>query len=336
MKIRFNLLVAVCISISICGCAGKYKNNVDFNASEPIRVAVLPFVQVDGKDQTIEPDSSLLIDDVSLLSSKQKGTPAMFVRNLVQNELTKSGLDIVSPAVVDSNLSHKGFDNLKKNPPFELDKVRRASPQDICSNVVSCDAVLYGKITRWSRNYYGIQSVNTVGIDLKLLSAKDGKVLFSSSAEDSDSRGITKGPTGFSDLVIEPIKGLDSAIITELARRVTAKMISPLQVQNRPEFLASAPPAIFASAHDVADGRLSQDGALTVVALGNSKNFASFSIGNVIENLPMVEKDNGHYIGKYFPLPNDAFNELPVTVSLRDQFGRTTAQKIGTANVSLR
>ncbi len=330
-KFLYNFISAATI-IFLTACSGKYKSKLDFSASESIRVAVLPFIQVNEKNETIEPDHEFLIDKVSTSLSE---TPSVYVKKLVQNELRSSGLDILPSALIEANLSHKGFDDMTKLPPIDVDKANKASATQLCSEVFSCDAVLYGKITRWSRSYYGIQSVNTVGIDIKLVSAKDGRVMFSSSAEDSDSRGISKGPTGFSDLVIAPLEGLDNKIIIDLARKVVKKMVSPLMVENRPEFLDSFAPAIYASAHDASAGSIKRKIPLTVLAFGSPNDTASFSIGNVIENIPMVEKDKGHYIGKYFPLPSDTFSNQSIYVALTDEFGRATRQKISTATVSL-
>lgn len=331
-----NKLLISISTLFLCSCSGIYKSKLDFSAAESIRVAVLPFVQVNEEDEAIEPESDFLIDDVSVVSYKLTETPAVYFRKLVQNELNNTGLDVLSPAVVDSNLSHNNFDDMTRVPPVNADKARRASAQELCSKVFSCDAVLYGKIKRWSRRYYGIQSVNSVSLEIKIISAKDGRELFSSIAEDSESRGISKGPTGFSDLVIAPIEGLDNKIITGLAQKVVKEMLTPLKIDNRPEFLNSTAPAIFASAHDATKGVVSKDDSLTVLVFGSSKDIASFSIGNVIENVPMVEKDRGHYIGKYFPLPNDSFSNQNVFVALTDEFGRTTKQRIGTASISLK
>lgn len=334
-KLLIRQLAMVAALIILVSCSGKYKHKLDFNASEPIRVAVLPFIQVDKNGQIIEPDNDFLIDDISLVSSKLKETPAVYVKKLVQNELRSSGLDIISPGTIESNLAHNGFDDMSKVPPIALNKVHQADPRDLCSKLFSCDAVLYGKITRWDRSYYGLETVNALAIELRLVSGKDGSVLFSSSAEDSDRRGITKGPTGFSDLLIEPVKGLDNQIILDLAQRVVRKMLAPLKVENRPEFLNSSPPAIYASAHDAPGGKLKKGQPLTVVAFGSANDAASFSIGNIIENIPMVEKEKGHYIGKYFPLPNESFEDQDVYVALTDEFGRTTRQKLGTSKVAL-
>ncbi|MCO6431095.1 MAG: hypothetical protein J5J00_09565 [Deltaproteobacteria bacterium] len=319
----------------LSGCVGKFKHELGFNPGEPIRVAVLPAAQVDEKGQVMEPDNDYLIDNVALISARLKETPAAFVRNLVQNELTKSGLDLVSPAVVDANLSHSGYDDLKANPPYNLEKILNSDPKEICSRVLSCDAVVYTKITDWDRNYYGIQTVNSVGVEITIVSASDGRVLFRTTASDSESRGLTKGPTGISDVVLEPIRGLDNEIITDLARRTVSKMLAPLKVENRPEFLQSSPPAIYASAHDARGGTLSTSEPLIVVASATPKQDMFFSIGNIIENIPMVERDSGHYIGKYLPLSTDSFNDQPVYVAVTDQFGRVTKQKIGTGAISL-
>ena len=335
MKRIKNIILILLISCALISCSGKYVSKLDFSASESIRVAVLPFVQVDEKDRLITPDRDYLIDDISVVSYKLKDSPAVFVQKLVQDELRNTGLDVLSPALVVANLSHHGYDDMTQNPPINLEKSRNSDPKEICTNVVSCDAVLYGKITKWKRSYYAIQSVNTVAVDIKIISAKDGKVLFSSFAEDSDSRGITKGPTGISNLVIEPIQGLDNKIITELAKKVVRKMLSPLKMDNRPEFLESSAPSIYASAHDAPGGVIKKTEPLTVLMFGSSKDTATFSIGNTIENIPMVEKDSGHYIGKYFPLPKDNFSNQNVYVALTDNFGRTTKQKIGTAAISL-
>ena len=276
----------------LSACAGTYKNSVNFNPREPIRVAVMPFAQVDSQGKFVTPDASLLIDNVELISSHLKETPSEFVEGLVEAELERSGLDVISPASVDAKLLHSGFG--KPDLSYDLEKVFSASPNEICDELLGCDAVLYGKITEWSRSYYAIQSSSSVGIELKMVSARDGRVLFTSQARDSDSRGLTKGPTGFSDLVIEPLKGLDNQIITDLARKMVPTMLASLMVSNRPEFLNSSPPAIYASADDRPTGAMSSKDSLQVLLFGTPKLNASFSIGEVVRHVPMAEKDPAH------------------------------------------
>ena len=321
-------------ALILTSCAGSYKSQVKYNPLEPLRVAVLPFSQVDEAGKFVAADATLAIDDVALVSSELKGTPATILQQSVLNALSETALDVVSPGLVDAQLSHRGFLN-QSTMEIDPNKVFGATPSLICNDLLSCDAILYGKVTKWDRSYYGIQSVSTVGLNLRLVSARDGTELFTVDAEDSDSRGITKGPTGFSDLVIEPIRGLSNEIIVDLAKRLVTKALAPLTLDERPEFLNTPPPAIFASSHDANGPLLDRNSPLTVVMLGSGGSIATFSIGNQIENIPMVETTEGHYIGEYYPLSTDLFQSEPVTVRLVDSVGRETSQKVGKGSVTL-
>lgn len=309
----------------LSGCAASYDASVNFNPAQPIRIAVLPFAQVDDKGAFVTPDASLLIDNVGLVSSQLKQTPAQFMQSSIQSELSKASLDIIPPALVEAVLVHNGFDKNGANPvSVDLAKVFAADPAQICPKILACDAVMYGKVTNWDRSYYGIQSVSTIGLDLTIVSASTKKVLFHSSAKDSDSRGLTKGPTGLSNLVLEPLKGLDSAIITELAQKVAERSVAPLDLKQRPEYLKTAAPIIVASAHSAPNGLIPRGGKLTVISYGTPGHAAFFSIGNVVTGMPLVERAPGHYVGEYIPAPGDSFEKQSVTVTLRDDFGRST------------
>jgi hypothetical protein len=336
MRIVSTISIALLTIISL-GCGGTFKPQLNFNPSEPIRIAVLPFAQVDEQGQLAQVDESLLIDNVSLVSSKLKQTPAQFVQGLTQTELSKASLDVIPPALVDAELIHAGYGVVGTNPvKMDLAKVFAADPTTLCSKVLSCDAVLYGKVTSWDRSYYGVQAVATVGVQLKLVSARTKKVLYEIDARDSDSRGITKGPTGFSNLVIEPLKGLDNEIITDLARNVIDKSIEPLSNRHRPEFLTTSAPFIIASAHDAPSGAIAKTGTLTVVAFGSAGNTASFDLGTTAQGIPMLERAPGHYIGEFVPLESDSFKDQAITVTLKDSFGRITSQRIATSTISYR
>lgn len=332
-RIMKQLPLGLLFAAMLSACSGTYENKVEFNPQEHIRVAILPFVQVNSKGEIINPDPKLLIDEVDVISSELKETPAEYVSKLVHKELERSGLDVISPVAVEAKLLHNNFG--KPDLSIDIPKALAAAPRDLCDQLLGCDAILYGKVKEWDRSYFAIQSSSTVAIELKLVSARDGKVLFSSDAKDSDSRGLSKGPTGFSDLVLEPLKGLDNKILTDLARRMVVKMLAPLAVSNRPDFLNTSPPAIYASAQDQPDGLVSHAGSLKVLAFGTPNRTASFSVGDIVQHVPMVQKDDGHYIGEYFPLPSDSFQNQPLYVFLTDDFGRTTRQKVGNIALSL-
>lgn len=328
---RMLTALAGLVLTSLAACSGSYRQSLDLDPHEPLRVAVLPFAVVDKQGNVADLKSELLIDNVALVSSKLEEAPPNFLRNLVIRGLERTDLDLIPQKVVDNAFHHRAF---SEKGVLDLKRIYGLSPQEL-GDLLDCDAVLFGRVTEWSRNYYAVQTVATISFDLKLVSAKSGKVLFSSAAEDSESRGLTKGPTGWTSLVLEPVKGLDNEIVSELARRMVDKSIAPLLVDKRPEVLQSIPPSIFASSHDARNGAIPHGSRLVVLALGTSKQTATFSIGNVVVNVPMVEQDEGHYLGEYYPLPTDRFQDEVVSVTLTDSFGRMTSQKIGYGKVSL-
>jgi len=296
---------------------------------------VLPFAQVDSNGQVVAAEEDLLIDNIGIVSSKLKQTPADFVQGLVQTELSRASLDVVAPAVIEAGLAHGGY-AVPSSKPVKLDlaKILTLNPKEFCSTIASCDAVLLGRVTTWDRSYYGLQTINTVGLKLKLVSARSNKVLFESFAQDSDGRGLSKGPTGFSNLVLEPIKGLDNEIITTLAAQVVKKSLEPLNARKRPEMLASAPPSIIAAAHDAASGVISTGNRLTVVFVGTPGLLGTFSVGSFAIGIPAVERSPGRYIGEFVPLSSDSFRDQLVTVSLQDAVGRITQKELALTKVS--
>lgn len=333
-KLSLSIRNAAFLSLLLTiGCAGSYKQALDFNPGEPLRVAVLPFVTVDDKGQVTTDEGRLLIDNVGLLSTKQEETPPQIVRRLVLGELGKTSLDIVAPPLIDLDLPHHGF--ALPDGKLDMKKVLATSPKELCEKFLNCDAVLYGRIVKWDRSYYAVQSVSTVGVDLKLVSARDGKTLYSAVAEDSDSRGLTKGPTGFSDIVIEPIRGLDSDIIVDLSRKVVKKMVEPLNVKSRPVFLEAAPPSIFAVSHDGPNGVVDRGNPVRIVMFASDGQSASFSIGSAVEKIPMIERSPGHYYGEYVPLPSDSFDSQTVKATLTDKYGRSTEQAVESKRLTL-
>ena len=325
-------LCVFCIVPLLSGCSTKYVNTLAFDPREPLRVAVLPFLHGDATGAAAPLDDSLWIDNVSVVSSKLRQPPERFVRKLVLDGLQRSGLDVLPANSISGTLVHSGFG---LGHEIDLLRVHAAAPRELCL-LLGCDALVYGKLTRWERSYYAIQSVSTVGVELKLVRGVDGAVLFSSSATDSDSRGVTKIPTGFSDLVLEPIRGLDNEIIVDLSRRLVRKMLLPLTVEERSAALASDAPVIEAVVQTAVDGVVSRDRPLAVALSGSPGHRAFFSIGSAFENVPMVEREPGHYLGELYPLPSDRFENQPLRVVLTDAFGRETRSELSRTLLSLR
>lgn len=328
-----RLLVLALVLPILGGCSASYRRELSFDPSEPLRVAVLPFYQLDDTGMVLTERSDVyLIDHIPGVSRTAEESPAAFVQGLFETELRQSGFDLVPRGAVEAALLHGGF---RSSAGIDLASMLKARPDDLC-RTIQCDALLYGRVTKWDRSYYVLQSVNTVGLDVRLVRAVDGLTLFEAMSEDSESRGLSKGPTGYTSLVLEPIRGLDTDIIVELASNVVAATVEPLRRHREDAAAEVSPPLIYASSHDAADGRIAPDARLVVLAFGTPQASAAFSIGDRILDVPMFETLPGHYVGEFYPLAGDTFHDQEVVVSLRDKFGRSIEQRATRRTVSLR
>lgn len=332
MKIR-RFAISTTITL-VAGCSGTYQHKIDFDRDYPLRVAVLPFYQVDGSGKFVEDDGSIAIDQLPAFSDVEKEAPPEYLRKLVQSEIVGTSLDPITPIIVDRNLSHSGYTK-PRSLDLDLQRIIQVPPKELCTRILSCDAIMYGKVTNWDRSYYGIQAVSRVGFELKVVSAKSGKVVFETTAYDSDGRGILKGPTGFSDLVVAPLEGLDNSVITGLAKRVVRKAIEPLKVPTKEQLEERSPPSIFAATHDAFSGVLKRDQVLTVLIFATSASTATLSIGSAVKDIPIIERSPGHYVGEYHPSKSDAFVNAPVSVALVDKLGRRASLQIGRGELTL-
>jgi hypothetical protein len=318
-------LLILCALLSI-SCSAKTITRLNFNPAEPLRVAVLPFAAKDATgaySALLEGD--LLIDKVGIVSSELETSPLQIMRRAVIADLTRTGLEIVNTQLIDIELPHHGFAHADGS--LNLDKLYRTSAVALCTQFTDCDAVLFGVVKDFSRSYYGIESVNSVSLELRLVSGRNESVLYEASGADSERRGLTQGPTGFSDLLIEPVKGLDSEIIQELARGVAKELTSPLVQKTQHNREQVPPPAIFASSFSTTVNK-GAPSSLLVLMFGSSNQSAAFSIGSEALNIPMEERSPGHYVGEYIPLQGEKIPPGPVHLQLIDSLSRITSQTL--------
>ncbi len=323
MSMKKSILIIMVILL-LSSCSGKQEVKTPYSSTEALRVMVLPFVQVDDAGNIQLSETELAVDGVPLVSEKLDEDPPELLRQMVQSELKASQFDVVLPYLVNVELPHHGFGF--PDGSFNLKKIYGTSAGDLCTKFLDCDAVLFGWVTDWDRSYYGLQSVNEVGLRLRLVSAKSEKTLYEVEVEESEGAGLSGGPTGFSDLVLEPIRGLDAKNIEELARTAARKAVEPLRATARPENVSIAPPSIFAVAHSPRQLSRDTSDTLLVLAFGSAAAQATFSIGNEIENFPMIEIEPGQYVGEYQALPEERLASSLVTVQLIDRYGRSTEQ----------
>ena len=337
----YTVLFCCALVLVLGGCAKSYKSTGDFNPAEPLRVAVLPFYQmVDGIAHGEAFESELAIDNVPLLSSKPIDSPASFVEQAARTALNRhTGLEVVNPAFVRLQLGHHGFVRERKIVvPVLLD----SSPQKL-GELLLADALLYGVVTDWTRSYYGLESINTVGIKLRLVRAADGAEIWSSVAQESQGHGLSGIPTGFSSLVLEPLKGLDQKNIEQLASKVIMKTFEPLMLQRKAAEANSSGPVIFGA---VAFGRVPPIQANS--AKTNARNLAILAVASAGKRVAakieaqgleyaLLEGEAGHYTAevlqdslasKSVGPGEDGLKAGDVTIIITDEFGRQATKVI--------
>lgn len=317
------LPLLILVSILFAGCQSKTTVLVPYSSLEPLRVLILPFAQIDKEEKLTSENGELLIDEVPLLSSKLENTPGELLRQYVTEELTHSPLEIISPFLVNLELPHHGFSFPDESINFE--KLYRTPAKELCNHFLDCDAVLYGHVTEWERNYYGIESVLNVGLKLKLVGAKNEAVLYEAIAKKSDRSGLTGGPTGLSDLLIEPLKGLDSEKLSRVAEKVAVSATRGLSYHS--ELERSPAPIILAASHTPNHLSSKSPSPLLVLAYGTAGCQALFSVGAPAKWIPMIEVEPGQYVGEYHPFSDEVISKAPVRVELKSKIGRSTMSK---------
>lgn len=331
---RWAAPLFVCMAV-LSGCAKSYKITGDFNPADPIRVAVLPFYQiVDGKPNGEEFGAALAIDDVPLLSSKPINSPAAFVEEGVRTALNRTGMEVVNPAFVRLQLGHHGFVRERK---LSVPVLLESTPQKL-GDLLLADALLYGVVTDWSRSYYGLESINTVGFELRLVRAADGAELWKASVKESQGRGLSGIPTGFSSLVLEPLKGLDEKNIEQLALKVVTKTFEPLMVKRKAQEANSSGPVIFgavafARAHVGSSTASSSEKPSRVIFLAVATPGKRVSAKLPLQGLEyaLLEGEPGHYTAEVELATLKSKNSGPsgeglasegAVISVTDEFGR--------------
>lgn len=212
--IRTSILTFCALLITSCSFLAQEPNHeftLDFDPHESLRIAVLPFkinpeieAQKEGlnvKKEKIPPTKNLILDHLSSSETLNDVNtyPTRYLRRLVEDELLKTNLSVVSPAIVEIELAHNGYQN--QNGEFMTDKIHKSSPQELCK-ILACDIILRGEIKDLSRSYYGVESVSRVELGITILSARSGKTIFTSVAKDTHRAGLTGGPTGISSIIL--------------------------------------------------------------------------------------------------------------------------------------
>lgn len=203
-----RMTILSCLSLVLFACATPVKkvqvsNKFAANDRLPsLKVAILP------------------------LNGKQDG--AEFFREALHAALTDTSLNISEKFVVDGIIKKNGW-----NTPEKL----FAIPPQKLGEAFGADALLYGKVTRWNKYYAIIHSTLVVGLELKLVDARTGELLWRGEQVDREFEGLIKIPTGIISAFVNPLlfvgqKSNLDALASKVARNITESLRKPSEIKE--------------------------------------------------------------------------------------------------------
>lgn len=308
--------------LATSGCASsRLERAPGFDPRVPLRVAVLPFVDRASGDTLVSRPLVAALDLVPILSDDgaTRAHAPTLLREKVQGNLHRTQLDVVDLHVVDSLLLHRGLDALALNQAAS--EAERAAAARRAADALGADAVVFGEVTEWDREWYLVESVARVGLALELRDGATGGLLYSGEVHDAESSGVSKLPIAYSPdgaaqaVLVQALRGLRNTLFVTLSDDVARQVVLGLGAPAEARAAARAP-RVHAVATSAAPGEpLRPDEPLVVVALGDPGGRATFRVGDGAP-VPMAETSPGRYRGAVRASPAHGWQDAPVTVRL--------------------
>ena len=293
-------LIAVALTLVLAGCAAhedQHEAAPEFDRRIALRTAVLPFVDQAEGDSLPALVWTAGLDIAPLLADEryESERAAAVFRLKLFARLQHSNLELLPLRVVDRGLATHGVD---------LAAVYRAEDREAearrLARLLGVDAVLFGQVTDWDRDYYLIESQNTVGFAVELREGVRGGLLFRGEQREGKSAGISKLPLsnsleGFAMSTLgQPIKGMSRTRFARLSDDVSWRMAARLAASGQPE---GAKPLRLDWVGVVAASPTPESAPrLLLVAEGSPDCLARLEVGRGHE-VPLFESQPGVYQG---------------------------------------
>jgi len=165
---------------------------------------------------------------VAILPLNGKMEGAEFFREALHAALTDTEMNISEKFVVDGIIKKNGW-----NTPEKL----FAIPPQKLGEAFGADALLYGKVTKWNKYYAVIHSTLVAGLELKLVDARTGELLWRGQQVDREFEGLIKIPTGIISAIVNPIffigeKSNLDALASKVSRNITESLRKPFAIKE--------------------------------------------------------------------------------------------------------
>jgi hypothetical protein len=145
---------------------------------------------------------------------------AASLRTYLASDLQDSPFEILELQQVDAALASLGW---KDDDPLPEDL-----PLQQLAKTLGADSVLRGTVTGYGRTYAVVESWVKAELQVELLDADSGTVIWSEKKKDSRTAGLLKGPTGYKSLATAPITGMKTSNLERVSNNLTHKLAEAL------------------------------------------------------------------------------------------------------------
>ncbi|HQL00430.1 MAG TPA: DUF799 family lipoprotein [Smithellaceae bacterium] len=269
---------------------GTYAVDPEMKASMPRTVAVLPFVNLSEKKEAVD-----------------------VLRRGFYNHFSSLPFADMELYRVDELLARAGLS--------DPDLASRTPPQKL-GEILGVDAIVTGEISNFDKFFAVLYSQVAVGADVKMVSTKSGRLLWSGShTVRKHEGGFSTHPVGIAAVVLVTALNMRDIQLLRANDDLFRDMVKTIPTPALAD--VSRPPGIALLTHDTLGLPKKAGDEIKVVIQGTPKMRAWFDIGEAKKHIDMQEVEPGVYLGVYKVLPGDNVENALLTGYLRDDAGNT-------------
>lgn len=275
-------------------CRGKIDSNkvfvaADFDKHRPLSVAILPLENL----------------------TKEKEATDLLQRLLYNNFSSLSYHDI-ELAVVNNKLADFSTDNI-----FET-----IDPSKV-GKMLGADGLVVGKVTAFESLYVGVYASITIGVEVKMLDAETGQVLWTvKHKETTRSGGVPLSPVGAIITAASSALNLSRYHFVNTANQLCQTVVETIPPSAN--FKGKSFPKIYTLAHNGMKRLLKKGDRLEVGIEGTPGLNAVFTIRPQKTSIRMEEQEAGIYTGTYVVREGNALIDGVIAVRLSDMWGNVS------------
>lgn len=157
-----------------------------------------------------------------------------------KNKSEKKGAEEILRKCFFTNFSAKGYNLLK---PEEVDERLKLAAIDLSNidsedvykvgKIVKADAVIFGAVTKCSKNFFGVYSQVVLGAEMKMVDVRSSKIIWQAEhIEKTHSDAIPLSPFSIPEAVVDSSMNVREKVITDTADRLVRKFMTSIPTKN--------------------------------------------------------------------------------------------------------